>query len=127
MTTASDIITRAARAIGYKGLGEALSAAEAADGLSIFNALLDSWSSSETLMAYVSVQQSFSLVIGQQTYTIGTSGGADIAQTRPQDIIQAFVRDSNSLDYPMSIIPQDVWNNIGQKNITSQIPTTLFY
>lgn len=125
MTTASDIILSAAQSIGYKGFDEVLSAAEATQGLSVFNALLDSWSSSESLMAYVGVLQSFPLVIGQQTYTIGSGG--DIAQTRPQAILQAFVRDTSNLDYALSIIPQDVWNSIGQKDITSQIPTTLFY
>lgn len=125
MTTAADIIARSARALGFLGDNEVLSATKVNQGLEMFNAMLDSWSASESLMAYVTVQQSFPLVIGQQTYTIGSGG--NINTTRPQEILQAFVRDGNNLDYPMSIIPLDVWNNIGQKNITSQIPTTLMY
>lgn len=125
MTTASDIITRAARALGYLGRNEVLTASDANDGLNALNSLLDSWSSSESLMSYIEVERSFTLIAGTQTYTIGTGGM--INTTRPTDIIRAFVRDANNLDYVMSVIPQDQWNSIGQKTITSQIPTTLFY
>lgn len=124
MSTAQDIITNAARALGYLGRTETLSAADANDGLSCFNRMLDSWSN-EFLMAYITTTQSFPLVAGQQTYTIGSGGNINL--TRPLDITQAFVRDTNNNDYGMAIVPQDVWNNIGEKNITSQIPNTLFY
>lgn len=124
MTTASDIITRAGKALGYLGRTEVLSAGDANDGLVVFNAMLDSWSN-ERLLSYVVLQRSFSLVAGTQTYTIG-SGGV-INSTRPSNVLSAFVRDSNNNDYPMRIVPNDVWDNIGLKTITSQIPDTLFY
>src|SRR5438045_120143 len=116
MTTASDIITRAARSIAYLGNTEVLSAADATDGLAVFNALLDSWSN-ERLMAYVTQQNSFTLTPGTQSYTIGTGGV--INASRPLDLQQAWVRDTNNLDYPMTILPQDKWDNIGLKTITS--------
>lgn len=125
MTTAADILNRAGRAIGYLGQTEVMTAADINAALAAFNAMLDSWSSSESLIAYLQIQQNFPLTIGQQTYTIGTGGNWNT--TRPQEIINAFIRDSNNLDYMMSVIPQDEWDAIGQKNITSQIPTTLFY
>lgn len=124
--TAQDLITRACRALGYLGRTATLKAADAVDGIISFNTLLDSWSN-EGLMAYVTTLSSFPLVIGQQVYTIGQSGSANINAARPYDILQAFVRDSNNNDYPLHIVPQNVWNNIGLKTITSQIPTTLFY
>jgi hypothetical protein len=124
MTTASDIITGAARALGYLGRTEVLSAADATDGLACFNRMLDSWSN-ESLMSYVLLQRSFSMTAGSQTYTIGSGG--TINSTRPYNIISAFVRDTNANDYPMRIIPRIEWDNIGEKNITSQIPDTLFY
>ena len=124
MTTTSEIITRAAKALGYLGRTEVLSAGDANDGIVAFNALLDSWSN-EAMMAYVRIQRSFPLVVGTQTYTIGTGGV--INTSRPNDILSAFIRDSNNIDYPMEVIPQQQWDDIGQKGITSQIPTTLFY
>jgi hypothetical protein len=124
MTTAADIITASARALGYLGRTEVMSAADATDGLSCFNRLLDSWSN-ESLMSYVILQRSFPLVAGTQNYTIGTGGM--INATRPYDIISAFLRDSNANDYPMRVITQQEWDDIGEKGITSQIPDMLFY
>lgn len=124
MTTANDIITRAMKSLGTLGRTEVPSAQEASDGLTAFNALLESWSN-EKLMSYVTLERSFPLVVGTQSYTIG-SGGV-INTQRPTDITQAFIRDANNLDYGMRIVPRDVWNGIGNKNITSQIPQTLFY
>lgn len=124
MPTANTLITRALKAIGTLGRTEVPGATEASDGLDCLNALLDSWSN-EKLMSYVTLQRSFTLSVNTQTYTIGSSG--TINTTRPTDITQAFVRDSNNLDYPMRIVPQDIWNNIGDKTITSQIPQILFY
>ena len=124
MTTANDIITRAMKSLGTLGRNEVPSAQEATDGLTAFNALLESWSN-EKLMSYVTLERSFPLVVGTQSYTIG-SGGV-INTQRPTDITQAFIRDANNLDYGMRIVPRDVWNGIGNKNITSQIPQTLFY
>lgn len=124
MTTASEIITRAGKALAYLGRTEVLSAGDANDGLVCLNSLLDSWSN-EALMSYVELQRSFALIAGQQTYTIGTGGY--INSTRPYSISGAFLRDSNSNDYPMRIVNQDIWDNIGLKTITSQIPDTLYY
>lgn len=124
MTTASQIITRAANALGYLGLTEVLNAADANQGLAVFNAMLDSWGG-EGLTSYAEQTLNFPLVVNTQTYTIGPTGVWVTA--RPNQIFQAFIRDTNNIDYPMVIYPQDKWNDIGQKNITSQIPTTLFY
>ena len=124
MTTASEILTRSAKALAYLGRTEVLSAADANDALVCFNALLDSWSN-EALMSYVELQRNFPMVAGQQQYTIGTGG--NINSTRPYDVTSAFIRDNNSNDYPMQIFNQDQWDKIGLKNITSQIPDTLFY
>jgi len=128
MTTASDIISRAAKAIGYLGRTEVLSAGDANDGLVAFNAMLDSFSN-EFLMSYVRLERSFPLQVNKQTYTIGTTTlpVPDINATRPSNILSAFVRDSSQIDYPMTVVSQVEWNSIGQKNITSQIPDTLFY
>jgi hypothetical protein len=124
MATANDIITRAMKSLGTLGRTEVPSAQEASDGLTGFNALLDSWTN-ERLMSYVTLQRSFPLVVGQQSYTIGSGG--NINTSRPTDIIKAFIRDSNNLDYGMKIVPFDVWDDIGNKTITSQIPQILYY
>lgn len=126
VVTAQDIITRAMRAIQALGTGETPSAAEANDGLVAFNAMLDSWSN-EGLASYELQEQSFTLIIGQAGYTIGSGGNINVA--RPLDILQAYIQDTGGNNYLMTILPRDKWNQIGNRSstITSQIPTVLFY
>lgn len=124
MTTVSQIITRAGQALGYTGRGEVLSAADANDGLSTFNGMLDSWSG-EGLASYANQTITHSLAIGTQSYTIGSGG--TINTTRPDNIVQAWITDFSSLDFPMSVVPQNQWNDIVMKGNTSQIPQVLFY
>ncbi len=126
MTTASDIITRSLKALGYTGATESLSAADANDGLVAFNALMDSWSN-ETLYSYIVLERSFPLAVNTASYTIGPGGVVNT--TRPLNIVQAYIRDTNSNDFLLTIQSRDRWNEIGNKGalITSQIPTDLFY
>ena len=124
MATVSQLITRAGQALGYLGRNETLSAADANDGMSALNSMLDSWAG-ENLASYANQEVSFSFIANQQSYTIGSGGY--INTTRPDNILQAYITDTNNINYPMSILPQDRWNNIGNKQITSQIPTTIFY
>lgn len=126
MTTASQVITRAAQSIRYLARGEVLSAQDANDGLTAFNAMLDSWSN-ENLFSYVVLERSFTLTVGTSAYTIGTGGTLNV--TRPLDITQAYVQDTNANNFLMNIRTRDWWNQIGNRGstITSQIPTDLFY
>lgn len=126
MTTASQIITRAAKTLRYLGRDEVLTAQDANDGLIAFNAMLDSWSN-ENLFSYVVLERSFVLQVMVNSYTIGTGGV--INTTRPLDITQAYVRDAGGNDFLMNIKPRDWWNQLGNRSstITSQIPTDLFY
>jgi len=126
MTTAAQVITRAAQAIRYLARGEVLSAQDANDGLTAFNAMLDSWSN-ENLFSYVVLERSFTLTPGTAAYTIGSGGTLNV--TRPLDILQAYVQDTDGNNFVMRIQTRDWWNQIGNRGstITSQIPTDLFY
>lgn len=126
MTTANQLFTRSAKALGYLGRTEVLSAGDANDILVLFNSMLDSWSN-ENLLSIVVLERSFALQVGVNSYTIG-SGGV-INTTRPLDIGMAYVQDSGNNNFPMRIQTRDKWNEIGNRGstITSQIPTDLFY
>ena len=126
MTTVAQVLTRAAKTIRYLGRNEVLTAQDATDALNAFNALLDSWSN-ENLMSYVVLENSFTLVVNKQTYTVGSGG--DVNVTRPLNITQAYIQDSGGNNFLMNIRPRDWWNQIGNRGstITSQIPTDLFY
>lgn len=126
MTTFSQLFTRSAKALGYLGRTEVLSAGDANDIQGIFNSMLDSWSN-ENLLSIVVLERSFTLQVGVASYTIG-SGGV-INTTRPLDISMAYVQDTGTNNFPMRIQTRDKWNEIGNRGptITSQIPTDLFY
>lgn len=124
MTTATQVLHRAARALGYLGRTDVMSAADANDALIAYNAMLDSWSN-EGLLSYVILTRSFTLIPNQATYTIGTGGY--IASTRPANIDSAFVRDSNHLDFKLDIVTKEQYDDIALKTNTSQIPNTLYY
>lgn len=122
---ASDIITRAARALGFLGLNEVLAASYMNAGLDALNTMLDSWAG-EKLTSYANQTITFVMTAGQSQYTIGTVGTPDVNNVRPLDVYDGYITDTNNLDYPLTILTQDRWNDIGDKSITSQIPTTIF-
>ena len=122
MTSALEIITGAAKLIGVVFKSETLDADEANDGLAALNDMLESWSN-EDLITYAMSTESFSLT-GASSYTIGTGG--DFNTSRPIDINNALVRISN-IDYTLEIIPQEVYQQIPFKSISTQIPGYLTY
>lgn len=128
--TALSIITDAYYQMKIYAPGVQLTAADSALGLSVLNEMLDEWSN-ENLACYANLEQSIPLQAGKQSYTIGTSGGADIVGTRPLDILKgqgaAYLVDINQNRYPINVIEQDQWNTIGRLTNTSQLPDTLFY
>jgi hypothetical protein len=73
-TTAQDLILGALRRINVYAPGETLGASEAADGLTLLNELLDSWSS-EHLLVFASDENIFTLTSNQVRYTIGNYSG----------------------------------------------------
>lgn len=123
MTTARDIIKRALQANGVLTKGESPSGDEASDALNSLNSLIASWSN-DSLLLFVRTSESFPLVSGQSSYTIGSGGNFNT--TRPLQILTAFVR-IGSTDYNISIIPDTAFDKITQKSINSSIPEAMYY
>lgn len=132
MTTALDVITDALQLLMVYAAGETVSDADAERGLSVLIDMLDDWSN-QSLACYAILEQSAPLVPGKASYTIGTSGGADINQTRPLKILDtpgsAYVQDANGNNYQVTVVSRDRWNLIGNRSsvVTSNFPDTLFY
>ncbi len=130
MTTALDIITGAYGLLGIYGVGSAIASQDAQLGLSVLNDMLDSWSN-ESLTTFATLEQSFTLVPGVQSYTIGVGGTLNM--TRPIRILEgpgtAYVQDTNGNNYPVEVVPRDKWNMYSNRSmlITSDFPTILFY
>lgn len=130
MTTALDIITDAYQMLGVYGTSDTLSSGDSTLGLTTLNDMLDSWSN-ESLTTFATLEQSFTLVPGQQSYTIGAGGQINL--TRPIRILEgpgsAYVQDSNGNNYPMEVVPRDKWNQYTNRSslVTSDFPSVLFY
>jgi hypothetical protein len=81
--TAIDLITRALRTITVLGEAETPTAGQSSDSLAVLNEMLDSWNISR-LYVYQIVTNTFSAVVGQSVYTIGSGG--DLSMARPTQI-----------------------------------------
>lgn len=126
--TARTLIQGALEQIKIYAPGQPLAAADAARGLSVMNQFLDELSN-QSLAVFANLEQSFTLVPGQYQYTIGPGGNINgprplLLNTKPGS---AYLVDANQNRYPMNIIEQDQWNQIGLLNQTSQLPDTIFY
>lgn len=122
MATALDIINRAMRLLGVAAAGESLSAAEASDGLTALNQMLDSWGA-ERLSVYHRSSDSHTLVAGTGTYTIGS--GATINTTRPVKIESALIREDD-IDDPVTIVDGSRFDWISDKSSEGR-PDRLYY
>lgn len=123
MTTARNIITRALRKNGVLTKNESPSGDEASEALATLNDMISSWSN-DSLLIYARQSESFPLVSGQASYTIGSGG--DFNTVRPLQILSAFIRVSN-IDYDINIIRDVSFDQINQKNILNTYPDVLYY
>lgn len=114
MTTVLGIITQAMRRAGILTKTEPPSADEAADALITLNQMLSSWSNDSMMISSRTVE-SFNLIGGQATYTIGS--GQDFDTARPTYIVSVYTRLS-SIDYPVLEMTDEVYaENIAMKSI----------
>lgn len=123
MTTARTIIKRALQQNGVLTKGESPTGDEASDGLASLNDLIASWSN-DSLLVYARMLESFPIVSGQQSYTIGIGGNFNTE--RPLQIVEAYLR-LNTVDYQLSIINDVTFDGIILKDIQSAIPEALLY
>lgn len=123
--TASTMIQRALRLTGEKVPGGTLSTAEQTDYLYDLNSMMDSWST-ERLLVYQLLQESFALTASVGTYTIG-SGGA-FNTTRPTMIGDpCFARDAANYDWPIKIVSAQQYGQLALKTLSGTYPQYLFY
>jgi len=122
MTTARDIIKSALRKIQVLGTGTSLSNEEAQDALSALNTMLASFSVEGGTVFYVE-SETFSLVSGKDSYTIGEGG--DFDTTRPYSIQSAFTS-MGGIDYPLTSYDSNQYAGITQKQNLG-IPEIFYY
>jgi len=99
-----------------------LSAELAADSLVTLNDLIDEWNG-ESIRLFSVGRQTFSLVSGQASYTLGPGGDFDIA--RPEFLYQVsaiIASGTDPFETPVDLVDWAKWSRIPVKTTTSEIP-----
>lgn len=121
--TANDLISSALRLIGVLSSGESPSAAEANDGLTILNQMLDAWST-ERLALFTVQRQVVIPATLKQAYTVGSGGDFNIP--RPPRIdrvgVISLTNAAQPLELPVEMVTDVGWEAIPVKNISSSLP-----
>lgn len=123
--TVRDLIQRSMRVATILGAGDPMDPNDAADGLLSLNQMLDAWQA-ERLFCYALTEQTFAMPAATASVTIGPLGDIDVA-VRPPRIEYAFTRDSQNVDRPLGIVPDEVWAGITIKNLGNAFPSALYY
>lgn len=134
MTTFADIATDALLALGVYAPGESISGADMSQAFTTYNDMAD-FLATQNLASYANVEQSFTLVPGENQYTIGPTG--QIVQSRPMEIFTnpgaVRIVDPNGTNYPVQVVDQFAYQTLsagtvtGSNVVNSNTPDVLFY
>lgn len=126
-STARDLVTAAAKDLGFIAEGETLTAAASSDGLDALNRILDQLKA-EKLAIYTVTRTTWTLVSGTQNYTVGSGGTVNVA--RPVFVERVgYIETSTDPDteVPLVMFTEDGWRGVVQKAATSIQPTNGYY
>ena len=124
--TATELITDSLRLIGMVATGETPGGAMSNDGLRSLNDLLELMSLSNLTM-WGSDVTAYTCTAGIGSYTIGATAIApNFIGPRPVSITGGYIR-YQSVDFPLSVIGQEDYNNLGLKAQGSDIPLFMTY
>jgi hypothetical protein len=132
MATGNYIVNGALLQLGIIRVGQTPAPAESQDGLTVLNRLLDSMSTQREFLPVVGAQF-YPMAAEKGSYTVGTSGGADLAQPRPVRIDSAnFVQkqyngQGTTLSSSLRIIYESEYRGIQDQTATADVPEVLYY
>lgn len=127
--TGRDLVESCLIEIGALAPGENASAAEASQGLTTLNNLLDGWSTKKLMIYEIAIEATLTLTVGQAAYTLGSGG--DLNTSRPIKIQEALIRDSsgsgNPRDYPITrMLSTKEYAELGEKGVSTDYPYALY-
>jgi len=119
MATIRNIIESALLKINALDPGESINGNEAGQNKDALYQMVDAWSN-ENLLVPVTTVITHPLVVDETEYTIGVYGSLPIPTThietpRPQQILSAFIRDSQGTDYSVTEMAYNQWSSITRK------------
>lgn len=126
--TVADLLTATLKLIGVIAKSEVPSADEYADSMARLQDMIDSWMA-ERLAIFTVKRSVFTLVSGQQEYTIGP--GADFNIARPMWIQDAGIISNTNpqqpLELPMTILSDDDYASVSIKNVATSLSWYIYY
>ena len=123
MTTALETITGALRLLKVIGAGQTATGEDATTGLAVLNEMLEEWSI-QNLNVFTPVDQTFTLVPGTASYTIGPTGA--FVGFRPIQIDSVRVT-MNSIVYMIEHSDNDRFNAIPYPTQAGPLPLLFNY
>jgi hypothetical protein len=126
INTAQDLIIMSMQLGGILGIDESPTNSQLTFALNLLNSMIDSWAG-RALLTSAQIQESFPIVAGTGSYTIGVGGVFNTS--KPFEIVSAFIRDTNNLDYNVDVVPRNTYASYDDKSIASNAgtPMSLFY
>jgi hypothetical protein len=130
VSVGSDIIYVALRMIRVIRPGHGPQTEILTEALAALNVMIDSWNTERLIIPAV-LRNVFDLTANSQSYTIGPSGNF-LTTARPSRVENAGLIDVNGsasqpAEIPMEILTLEEWKAIEIKNLTSSIPSKLWY
>ena len=126
--TRDDIIKAAMRNLGALAVGETPETEDYTNCSQALNIMIKSWAK-KGLPLHVTDEVSIALTLAKVAYTIGPTGSPvpDKVAYKPLRILEgSFIRDTNGIDTPVTIISRQEYNNLSDKD-TSSVPNQLYY
>lgn len=123
MPSATQLISRALRIAGVLGSRETADSDQASDGLESLNDMLASWGTKRSYI-YTIKLETFNLVAGTSSYTIGSGGTFNT--TRP-DEIDHIVVNQGEITYPVKMINAEDYQALSSKDVNGAVPEYAYY
>jgi len=126
--TRDDIIKAALRNLGALGVGETPITEDYTNCSQALNIMIKGWAK-KGLPLWVTTQLAIPLTAAKITYTIGPTAvpAYDVTALKPLRLIEGtFIRDSNGVDTPLTLISRQEYNALGSKSSAS-VPNQVYY
>jgi hypothetical protein len=125
--TGQDLLSAAMRVAGVLAAGETAPSDEMAIAQTVANQMLESWSA-ERLSVFTLNRQTFSLVAGTASYTLGTGGAFNIPRPAHIEYVSRVLNSNplQPLEQPLKLYTDEEWQGIPVKSITSSLPLGVY-
>lgn len=125
--TRDDIIKAALRSLGVIGVGETPITEDYTNCSQALNIMIKSWSK-KGLPLWVTQDISIPMVSGVYEYSLGptAAGSGAIVMSKPIRVIEAYIRDADNLDVPLTQISRSEYIRLGNKT-TAGAPNLFYY